>query len=336
MRLIVGSGSTQVSMLIMNNSLFKSLLLLLVVAGIGLVFVYRDQLDTDVLQGWIETAGAAAPLLFILVYIVGTILFFPGAVLTLLGGALFGPVFGVLYNLTAATIGAMLSFLVARYLASDWVKNKTGGRIKQLMDGVENEGWRFVAFVRLVPLFPFNVLNYALGLTRISFTQYSIATYVFMLPGAIAYTYLGYIGKEAATGGESLVQKSMLALALLAIVSFLPRIIGSLRKGPMVEVDELKHRLDAGEDLLLLDVRSEDEYEGEQGHIKGSMLIPLEELGQRIDEIEGYLEKTVVTICRTDRKSGKAAQMLAQKGFADVHVAKMGMTGWNAKKYPVA
>ena len=320
----------------MNKKLIKWVLLLLVTVGIAVVVVYRDQIDADAMQAWIENAGAAAPLLFMLLYIVGTVFFFPGSALTLLGGALFGPVLGTFYNLTAATLGAMLSFLVARYLASDWAMNKTGGRIKQLMDGVEKEGWRFVAFVRLVPLFPFNVLNYALGLTRISFTQYSIATYICMLPGAIAYTYLGYIGKEAATGGEGLVQKIMIGLALLAIVSFLPRIIGHLRRGAMLDVAALKQRLDSNEELLLLDVRTPEDYDGEQGHIAGSVLLPLEELEQRINELGDYLEKPVVTICRTHNKSGKAVQILAQHGFADVHVAKMGMTDWNAKKYPLA
>ena len=318
----------------MKSKWLKWLLLLSVVFGITLVVIYREQLDAEALRAWLEGAGAAAPLLFMLIYIVGTVLFFPGSVLTLLGGALFGPVLGTFYNLTAATLGAMLSFLVARYLASEWVMARTGGRLKQLVNGVESEGWRFVAFVRLVPLFPFNLLNYALGLTRINFTQYSIATYVCMLPGAIAYTYLGYLGKEAATGGEGLVQKSMLALALLAAVSFLPRIIAHFRQGSMLAVPDLKQRLDAGEDILLLDVRTPEDYIGEQGHVAGSVLIPLEELEQRLSELDGYLEKPVITICRTDRKSGKAAQILAQNGFSDVHVAKMGMTDWIKNNYP--
>jgi uncharacterized membrane protein YdjX (TVP38/TMEM64 family)/rhodanese-related sulfurtransferase len=296
---------------------------------------YRGQLDATAIQDWIEEAGSAAPLLFMFLYILGTVFFFPGAVLTLLGGALFGPVLGTVYNLTAATIGAMLSFLVARYLASDWVEKKTGGKMKQLMNGVENEGWRFVAFTRLVPLFPFNLLNYGLGLTKIKFSHYSIATLIFMLPGAIAYTYLGYIGKEAATGGEGLIQKAMLALALLGLVAFLPRLIGSVRKGAMLSVANLKQHMDVGEDFLLLDVRTPEDYDGEQGHIAGSVLLPLEQLEQRIDELSDYYEKTVVTICRTDRKSAKAAQILAEKGFADVHVAKMGMTDWIKKGYPV-
>lgn len=319
----------------MKDKLWRFLVLLFIVAGITLVITYRDQLDAAVIQNWIDEAGSAAPLLFMLVYIVGTVFFFPGAVLTLLGGALFGPVLGTFYNLTAATIGSMLSFLIARYLASSWVEKKTGGKLKQLLNGVENEGWRFVAFVRLVPLFPFNLLNYGLGLTKIKFAHYSIASYIFMLPGAIAYTYLGYIGKEAATGGEGLIQKAMLALALLALVAFLPRLIGSIRKGAMLNITNLKQRMDEGEDILLLDVRTAEDYNGEQGHVAGSTLLPLEELEQRIDELSDYYEKTVVTICRTDRKSVKAAQILAEKGFADVHVAKMGMTDWIKKSYPV-
>ena len=319
----------------MKDNLVRILVLFFIIAGIALVVTYRDQLDATVLQSWFEEAGNAAPLLFMFVYIVGTVFFFPGAVLTLLGGALFGPVLGTVYNLTAATIGSILSFLVARHLASDWVEKKTGGKLKQLINGVENEGWRFVAFTRLVPLFPFNLLNYGLGLTKIKLSHYSIATYIFMLPGAIAYTYLGYIGKEAATGGEGLIQKAMLALALLGLVAFLPRLIGSIRKGPMLSVVSLKQRLDEGEDILLLDVRTAEDYDGEQGHISGSLLLPLEQLENRIDEIGDYYEKTVATICRTDRKSAEAAQILAENGFADVHVVKMGMTDWIKNKYPV-
>jgi len=319
----------------MKNKLTRILLLLALATGIALVIMYREHLDASQFETLLKDSGAAAPLLFMLLYAIGTVFFLPGSVLTLLGGALFGPYWGTLYNLTAATIGAMLSFLVARYLASDWVAQKTGGKMKQLINGVENESWRFVAFTRLVPLFPFNLLNYALGLTRISFTQYSVATYICMLPGAIAYTYLGYIGREAATGGEGLIQKALLALALLAMVAFLPRLIGNLRKGSMINSPELKQRLDSAEDLLLLDVRTADDYRGEQGHITGSILIPLEELEQRVDELSDYLEKPVVTICRTDRKSAKAAQLLARKGFADVHVARMGMTDWIKNNYPV-
>jgi uncharacterized membrane protein YdjX (TVP38/TMEM64 family) len=284
---------------------------------------------------WIKDAGIWAPLLFMAIYAIAAVLFLPGSVLTLAGGALFGPVLGTFYNLTGATIGATFAFLLARYVASDWVADKTGGRLKQLINGVEGEGWRFVAFTRLVPLFPFNLLNYALGLTRIKLSHYLLATYTCMLPGAIAYTYLGYAGREAIGGGEGLIQKVLLAIALLAVVAFLPRLIGKLRRGPMVDIPQLKQRLDAGEDVLVLDVRTPEEFSGEQGHIDIARNIPVEELAARLKEIGDYQERPVVTICRTDRKSANAAQILAQNGFSDVHVARMGMTAWIEAGYKI-
>lgn len=318
------------------KTLFRILTLLLLVAGIALAIMYRDQLDSAALEAWVKDAGSAGPLVFMLIYVVGTVFFLPGSVLTLAGGALFGPVLGTFYNLTAATLGAMVSFIAARYLAHDWVEAKAGGRLKQLKQGVEGEGWKFVAFVRLVPLFPFNLLNYALGLTRIKFSHYSIATYICMLPGAIAYTYLGYAGREAITGGEDMIQKIMLAFALLAIAGFLPGLISRFRRGPMLEVDVLKQKIDAAEDILILDVRSAEEYAGEQGHIQGSVLIPVNELNSRVNEIQDFQEKMVLTICRTDHRSAKAAQILAKHGFADVHVIRNGMTAWNEAGYTTA
>jgi uncharacterized membrane protein YdjX (TVP38/TMEM64 family)/rhodanese-related sulfurtransferase len=321
--------------MLMKNNIMRLLLLAVIVAGIVLAFVYRDQFDVAALEQWVQDAGLAGPLVFMGIYAIATVFFLPGSVLTLAGGALFGPVMGTFYNLTGATIGAVMAFLVARYLASDWVEQKTGGRLKQLKQGVEGEGWRFVAFVRLVPLFPFNLLNYALGLTRIRLSHYLIATYLFMLPGAIAYTYLGYAGREAVAGNEGLIQKGLLALALLAVVAFLPRLIGRLRRGPMMGVVQLKDKLDQKQDVLVLDVRTAEDYIGEQGHIAHSKNIPVEDLGSRLDELTEYVERPIAIVCRTDRRSAKAAQLLTGKGFADVHVVKGGMTDWNQEGYGV-
>lgn len=310
-------------------------LLLLLLGGITLAIVYRDQIDVASLQDWIHGAGAVGPIVFMLLYVVGTVFFFPGSIMTPVGGILFGPVLGTFYNLTGATVGATLAFLAARHLASDWVESKTGKRLQRLQTGVEAEGWRFVAFVRLVPLFPFNLLNYALGLTRIKLSHYLIATYIFMLPGAIAYTYIGYVGREAIAGSEGLIQKGMLGLALLAAVAFLPRLIGKLRKGKMVAVDELKQRIDSGEKLLVLDVRSEADFTGEQGHIAEAVNIPLEALPDRLEEIVSYQELPVITVCRTDKRSVKAVQLLLGNGFADTHVTRSGMTAWLKAGYSV-
>lgn len=319
----------------MNAKVLRMLLFVALLAGVVLAVLYRDRFDAQALATWTKDAGPAAPLLFMLIYAVATVLFLPGSVLTLAGGALFGPVLGTFYNLTGATIGATLAFLVSRYLASDWVAQRTGGRLKQLINGVEGEGWRFVAFVRLVPLFPFNLLNYALGLTRIPLLQYVLASYICMLPGAIAYTYLGYAGREAAAGGEGLIQKGLLALALLAAVAFLPRLIGKLRKQSMLDVPELKRRLDAGEKLLVLDVRNAPDYVGDLGHIAGATHIPLSELAARLNELAEFQELPIVTVCHTDRMSSAAAQLLTRKGFAKVQVARQGMVDWNKNGYPV-
>ena len=318
-----------------NNRLMRILLFLGLLATVTLAIIYRDQFDTVALESWVRDAGPVAPLLFILIYALAAVLFLPGSALTLAGGALFGPVLGTFYNLTGATLGATLAFLIARYLAADWVTNKTGGRVKQLINGVEGEGWRFVAFVRLVPLFPFNLLNYALGLTRLRLLHYILATSLFMLPGTIAFTYLGYAGREAVAGGEGLIQKGLLALALLAVVAFLPRLIGNLRRGPMIDIPELRQRIDTEKKLLVLDVRTPEDFVGEQGHIEEAVNIPVEDLQQRLDEIGNYLEQPVAIVCRTDKKSAKAALLLTEEGFADVHIVRGGMTKWIEAGLPV-
>ncbi len=317
-------------------------LLLTLVAGVTAGFLYRDQLNFATLDAWIKQAGLLGPLMFMTIYALATVLFLPGSVLTLAGGALFGPVAGTFYNLTGATIGATFAFFVARYLASDWVAHKAGGRLKQIIEGVEKEGWRFVAFTRLVPLFPFFLLNYALGLTRIRVTHYVIATYVFMLPGAFAYTYLGYAGREAITGGGGMIQKGLLALALLAVVAFLPRFIRRLRKtpdaagtAPTLSVKELKQRLDTHNNVLVLDVRSAEEYHGPLGHIAGSRHIAISELPERLAELEDYRDRTIAVVCHTDRRSAKAMEHMRKTGFENVLLVPGGMEAWNREGLPV-
>ena len=308
---------------------------LALLAAIGFALTFREHLDAAALEAWVQAAGVAGPLLFMTLYAAATVLFLPGSILTLAGGALFGPVWGTLWNLTGATAGAALAFLAARYLGADWVERRAGPRLKRLNDGVAAEGWRFVAFVRLVPLFPFFLLNYALGLTRIPFPAYLVATWVFMLPGAFAFTYLGYAGREAVAGGQGLIQKGLIALALLAAAAFLPRLIGKLRERPMLEIEALKERLDAGQDLLLLDVRTTADFIGEQGHLAAARNLPLEQLAEQLEGLEPHLERPIALICRTDRRSDQAARILAGAGFADVHVVRGGMTAWLKNGWPV-
>jgi uncharacterized membrane protein YdjX (TVP38/TMEM64 family)/rhodanese-related sulfurtransferase len=319
----------------MNKAAMRWVLGLALVVAIAFALAWRDRFDAGALQAWVEGAGAAGPVLFMGLYAAATVLFLPGAVLTLAGGALFGPLWGTLWNLTGATLGAALAFLIARHLGADWVARRAGPRLQRLNEGVASEGWRFVAFVRLVPLFPFNLLNYALGLTRISFITYLLATWVFMLPGAFAYTWLGHAGREALSGGDGLVRNVTIALSLLAAVALLPRLVRKLRAKPMLEVLDLKLELDAGEDVLLLDVRTAAEFTGDLGHIAQARNVPLEELPERLVELEGRKRRPVRLICRTDRRSAQAARLLAEAGFSDAQVIRGGMTAWRAHGWAV-
>ncbi|MFO0795211.1 MAG: VTT domain-containing protein [Candidatus Brocadiaceae bacterium] len=319
------------------TNIIRIIVFVSLIAGIATAVTYCKQFDVAALESWLAGTGIMAPLLFVGIYAISTVLFLPGSVLTIAGGVLFGPIWGTFYSLTGATIGATMAFLIARYLASDLIFRKTGGKLRQLIEGVEVEGWRFVAFVRLVPLFPFNLLNYALGLTRIRLFHYIVTSYVCMLPGAVAYTYLGYAGRNAVAGDEDVVQKALLGLGLLALVAFLPRLIKRLRKklALMLSAAELKQRLDKGEDVLVLDVRSAEEYVGDLGHITGSINISTEDLSRRLNELKAYKKRFIVVVCRTDRRSMMAAELLTKAGFADVAVLLGGMEQWDHIGLPV-
>jgi uncharacterized membrane protein YdjX (TVP38/TMEM64 family) len=317
----------------MKASALRWLLGLALLGLVGATLAFRDRFDAAALQAWVESAGTAGPAIFIAVYAVATVLFLPGALITLAGGALFGPVWGTLWNLCGATLGAILAFLIARHLGADWVARRAGPRLRNLNEGVSAEGWRFVAFVRLVPLFPFNLLNCALGLTRIPLLAYGLASAVFMLPGALAYTWLGYTGREAVAGSEDLVRNVLIALALVSALSFLPRLIRRLRTPPMFTVEALKGELERGEQVLLLDVRPVTDFNGEWGHIPGARSLPLEDLPTQLDGLE--LDRPVRLVCRTDRRSTQAAAILAKAGFADARVIRGGMTEWRAQGWPV-
>jgi len=319
----------------MNKTLLRGLLGVILLVAVGAAIALRDRFDVAALQAWVEGAGAAGPLVFMALYALATVLFLPGSVLTLAGGALFGPVWGTLWNLTGATVGAAIAFLIARYLGADWVARRAGPRLTKLDAGVTGEGWRFIAFVRLVPVFPFNVLNYALGLTRIPFVAYVLATWIFMLPGALAYTWLGYAGREALGGGDGMISNILIALALLASVAFLPRFVRKLHEKPMLSVESLKQQLDSGADVLLLDVRPVADFTGEQGHIASARNLPLEELPARLTELEDRKTRPIRLVCRTDRRSAQAAQLLTDAGFVDARIIEGGMTAWHARGWPV-
>ncbi len=141
----------------------------------------------------VRALGIWGPVLLGAVYIAATVFMLPGAILGLGAGFLFGVIPGVITISVASTLGAGAAFLMGRFLARDWVAEKVASmpRFAALDAAVAREGFKIVFLTRLSPLFPFNLLNYAYGLTGVPFTQYFFASWIGMLPGTILYVYLG-------------------------------------------------------------------------------------------------------------------------------------------------
>lgn len=150
------------------------------------------------LQSWVAKQGVLAPLVFGGLYAAATVLAFPGSLLTISGGLLFGTGWGTVINLVSATLGAMAGFLIARYFGREMVTKLIRRRttLAEFDAKVEKHGFNAVLYLRLIPLFPFNALNYALGLTKVSFRNYALATFIGMAPGAFVYTSFGAAGRH--------------------------------------------------------------------------------------------------------------------------------------------
>lgn len=202
-------------------------LLKLAAAGaiIGVLIVLGVQLDAGArlkeALDWIGGMGPAGPAIFILLYIVACVLFLPGSVLTLGAGAIWGLAWGTVYVSVGSTLGATAAFLVGRYFMRDWVSKKveTNPKFRAIDEAVAGEGWKIVGLTRLSPAFPFSLLNYAYGLTKVSLPQYVIASWIGMIPGTIMYVYIGAAAGDAAKGGNTPGQWALKIVGLLATVA---------------------------------------------------------------------------------------------------------------------
>ncbi|MGF1604144.1 MAG: TVP38/TMEM64 family protein [Thermosynechococcaceae cyanobacterium] len=160
-----------------------------------------QQLLVDALE-WVKELGPVGAIAFIGLYIVATVAFIPGSLLTLGAGVLFGVPLGSVVVFVGATLGATAAFLVGRYLARNWVAQKIEGNqsFAAIDTAVGKEGLKIVTLLRLSPIFPFNLLNYGLGVTGVSLKDYVIGS-IGMLPGTIMYVYLGSLAGNLATLG---------------------------------------------------------------------------------------------------------------------------------------
>jgi uncharacterized membrane protein YdjX (TVP38/TMEM64 family) len=186
---------------------------------------------------WVDGLGFWGPAVFAFGYAIAVVAFVPASLLTLGAGAIFGIVHGVIYVFAAATIGSCLAFLISRYLARSAVEKKLEGKPKfsAIDRAVEVEGLKIVFLLRLTPAVPFNLLNYALGLTRIRFADYAIAS-IGMLPGTLLYVYSGKLAGDLATvAGNPAVARgwghySILALGFVATLAVAILVTRSARR----------------------------------------------------------------------------------------------------------
>lgn len=182
--------------------LCKWALLVGVIAGLFVlagVFDVQDSLKRSLDS--VGQLGSWGPVLFIAIYVVAAVGFIPGSALTLGAGAVFGLVWGSVYVSIGSTLGATAAFLVGRYVARNAIARKIEGneRFAAMEKAVASEGWKIVGLTRLSPMFPFTLLNYAFGLTRVKLSHYVLASWIGMMPGTVMYVYLGSLAR-AATG----------------------------------------------------------------------------------------------------------------------------------------
>ena len=186
--------------------------------------------NRDLLLSWQDDHRLATVAAFMLIYIVQTGLSLPGAtILSLAAGALFGPWFGTLYVVTAATLGAGLAFFAVRYLFRDAVVKKFGGKLEGINRELDGRGLNYLLFLRLVPVFPFFLINLAAGLTRLPLRTFLLGTFVGIIPGSFVYVNAGAGLATIDTLGDIASPRVLGALALLGLFALIPAIYGKFK-----------------------------------------------------------------------------------------------------------
>ncbi|MBA3269896.1 MAG: TVP38/TMEM64 family protein [Acidobacteria bacterium] len=205
----------------------RVLIIVLVVATLAAAAFLLPIKDWTIqLAEWARGTGALGVTVFVLAYIVSTVLGLPGSILTLAAGFAYGPVWGLAIASPASVAGATCAFLLGRTLLHDWAVRRVGesARIRAIDAAVAREGFKLVFLLRLSPLFPFNVLNYALSLSRVSLLTYVTASFLGMLPGTAMYVYLGSLAPAAAelssaSQGGGAARTALYAAGLVATIA---------------------------------------------------------------------------------------------------------------------
>ena len=190
-------------------------------------YVELEQALTSLLQ-WVDSLGTLGAIAFVAIYIIATTICIPGSIMALAGGALFGKLMGTILVFVSGFLGACCAFGLGRYLLSDWVKKQLekNSYLKAVNRLVVTEGWKIACLLHLSPIVPFNLLNYVLGTSEITYPNFLLATSVGILPGVILYVFLGstigdltmvMMGKS--DSANSTIQWVISAIGILATVA---------------------------------------------------------------------------------------------------------------------
>jgi uncharacterized membrane protein YdjX (TVP38/TMEM64 family) len=225
-----------------ENAMNRKRIVILVIAAllIGLFF-YFDlgkyltlsslKANRDVLVAYYERHRFITVAFFIMVYIIQTVLSLPGAaVLSLAAGAIFGAVTGTIYVNIGATAGATLAFLVARYLFHDAIQNKFGARLEKINRELEKAGLNYLLFLRLVPVFPFFLINLGAGLTGIPLRTFFFGTMIGIIPGTFVYCNAGASLASINSMSEIASFRVLGSFALLGLFALIPVFYKKIRK----------------------------------------------------------------------------------------------------------
>ncbi len=230
-------------------AILKTLFIAAIVIGVfvaakhlNLQQVFKDSLS------WIDRAGPVGPLVFFVLYVAACVFMLPGSILSLGAGAVFGVIKGTLLVSASSIAGATAAFLVGRHLAREMVARRVEGneRFRAIDKAVAKEGWKIVGLTRLSPVFPFNLLNYAFGLTRVTLRDYFFASWIGMIPGTIMYVYIGSLagslaelGAKAEGQGRSPAEWVLYIIGLIATVAVTVIITNIARKALGRRIDPL-------------------------------------------------------------------------------------------------
>ncbi len=186
--------------------------------------------DFTLFKNFIEQYEGYVEIMFIVIYTALTVIGIPGTILTIVGGCLFGLWYGTLISIVSATLGALFAFWAARYLLQNFAQRRfsKNKQLNKFQTAVLDRPFSFVLTTRLIPISPFNLVNYLFGLTTINWADYTFATFIGVIPGSFAYSWIGKSGEQAMKGGDRL--SFFLALTFLALLSVIPLVYRNKKK----------------------------------------------------------------------------------------------------------